>query len=42
MKCCQCKREATRQRVGYEWMCAWHFNRLIRHLRIQRKLDRKS
>ena len=42
MKCCKCKRDARAQHNGYDWMCKWHYNSLIKQLRIQRKLDKAN
>jgi len=36
MKCVKCKREATAKHNGYGWMCTFHYNKLIRELRIKR------
>jgi len=42
MKCVKCKREATAKHNGYGWMCTFHYNKLIRELRIKRKLNKKN
>lgn len=41
MKCCLCKRDANRKLFGHDWMCTFHFNKLIRDLRIKRKLSKR-
>jgi hypothetical protein len=41
-KCSKCTRDATHRLQGYDWMCTFHWNKLIKKLRIQRKLQKKK
>ena len=36
-KCSKCKRRATSKLIGYDYMCTYHFNKLVNALRIARK-----
>ena len=40
MTCCKCKRKATMKIQGYDWMCTFHCNLLVKQLRIDRKLEK--
>lgn len=40
-KCCKCKRKATMWLQGYNPMCTFHYNRLVKELRIKRKLNKR-
>lgn len=40
MKCCKCNRKANLKHTLYDWMCSLHYNRLIKLLRINRKLNK--
>lgn len=41
MKCEKCKREAVSMLSGSSgWLCRFHFNRLVKELRIQRGFNR--
>ena len=41
MKCEKCKREAVSMRSGISgWLCLFHFNRLVKDLRVLRGINR--
>lgn len=37
-KCSKCKRQATARLKGYDWMCTYHFNKLVKMLRILKRI----
>ena len=41
-QCCKCTRRATAQSYGHDWMCTFHYRRLLAQKRIQRKLKKKG